>query len=884
MGLFSGKKKTIVSSSVWNMAGDIADRADYLKSVVVGSVLLDTGATIGEAIPQAYLNGPGMGLRQYARWARGPSNYSANVGYVAGGISAGNSIDPAVILAQIPHASNEYVVLLQSEIGWADYMWWAEEYMVNNYPDLLFSNWEADVIDGSNNITIYFEDTTTVTFSPVDFVTSESYLYALYQVVSGGINGPITAGSVIVVPNEASFPSTAGYTLFSDVTTPMVGSVNVNTVIDVTYSDATPPEHTETDVAEPVSWDDREVIYHKFTLVNTSSSIRDLYVQNWTYSPVVQTPEVTVVNEDIGGGVIKTTTTTITREEMELTLSYHKDTQDVVNDTYSPYQYLRYKYGSGNAALDALFTPDADAGLFLPYIPVRIDNQNIKDFYPALYKQTRNAYRHAMSGGDLNKLVKKLNDNPQIGDLDFVYCVYGTSLNSPEQTARQYMFMFFSRIIQSNPDSLLDYNNWVAAWQAAEDSREAYQEWADNRTPTSTDVPPTVLPYPSIPEINLNTRSNTGWMNFWMNIKMNGIAYSTGSTPFPDKKKDEYWTVLMPSQSFTKTYTVSSRDGTVETATDTFTVDCVRFYHKISDSTWEAIDVYGLVHTNKVYDNKDVVTKAVDAMADPEESGFIIPLHEETYRAMRLVDGTQLATACCYLVFNCYQVVKQKWYQTGFFKILVVVVIIVVSIVFAPAGAGAAGVLGSSASVGAALGFSGTAAIVAGTVANAIAAMIITKALSSAFGDTFGGILGTIITVALTAYGGVMGGGTMDTSAFVTELTKADNLMAITNGLVKSVNSYMTEKTAEIMAETQRMMEQYKGEMLQVQKQYEEMFGSGRGIIDPMMFTDATSGDVGEPRAAYIERTLMCGSDVARMSQDLINRFATVTLDLHLPT
>ena len=207
-----------------------------------------------------------------------------------------------------------------------------------------------------------------------------------------------------------------------------------------------------------------------------------------------------------------------------------------------------------------------------------------------------------------------------------------------------------------------------------------------------------------------------------------------------------------------------------------------------------------------------------------------------------------------------------------------------VSVVFAPAGAGTAGILGSSAAVGTTLGFTGTAAIVAGTVANAIAAMIVTRALTEAFGDTWGTLLGTIVTVGLTAYGGVMGGGSFDAGSFATELSKAENLIAISDGLVKSVGAYMQEKTSKILAETQAMMERYKSDMLEVQKQYEEMFGTGtNGVIDPLMLTSASQLNLGESRGSFLERTLMCGSDVAELSQDLVRNFSDTTLNLDLP-
>jgi hypothetical protein len=203
-------------------------------------------------------------------------------------------------------------------------------------------------------------------------------------------------------------------------------------------------------------------------------------------------------------------------------------------------------------------------------------------------------------------------------------------------------------------------------------------------------------------------------------------------------------------------------------------------------------------------------------------------------------------------------------------------------VVFPPAGAGASGVLGSSTAVGTSLGFTGTAALVAGVVANAIAAIVIVKALSGVFGDKIGSILGTAITVLLSSYGGV-GNFNMDTGAMLTELSKATNLIAISNGLVNSVSAYMQEKTQDILKETERLMSQYKSDMEDVAAKYSQMFGTGaRGMIDPLLLTDSTYSQYRDPPGVFMERTLMCGSDVAKMSNELIARFTDTSLKLDL--
>ena len=906
MGLFSSKKRTYVSSSVWNMAGDIKDRANYLKSVVMGNILFDSSTSLGEAIPSAYLNGPGMGFRRYARWARGASNYNDNVGFVGGGVRMGNSLDPTTLQAQIPHGPTEFVILGENDIGWADYTWWAEEYMVNNHQDLLFTDWFAEIADVTNEITITFADTTTTTFSPVDYDPSKKYLYALYQTVSGGVTGPTVSGVDTEVPDEVSFPPIpTGMALFSDTDTEVPVTLNILTTVDVAYSDATPPEHTETPSTVDTTYTKNVKVYHKYTIIDNTNSTRDIHEETRSLKVVDADPVVTVEVEDIGGGVTKTTTTTIEAEELVPFFSYRDDVQTVDNDYVSLYQYFRYEENTGNATLDAMFVvPDATTA-FLPYIPIRINNEFLRDINPTIYAQTKRAYFRAMAGASLNKLLDKIEDNDQLGDLDFIYAVYGTSLNSPENTAREYMYRFFTEMLASNPDVLDDYITWKDQWALADASMDTYAEWLKEKNMSADGYagpPPTIIPYPNIPVLEIDTRSTTEWMNFHLNIAFNGAVVDVGSGVVPGKKKGDYWLENGPTETFEKKYSRiistggggnsnsggasggSSSGGHVQTDTEEIKVESLYIYWQETDTNWRRITLHGLVHTNYVYDNKTVVIKGSEAMADPEESGFIIPLHEATFRSMSLVDQTQLATASCYLMFNCYVVKKTKWYQSGFFKLLLVVAIVVVSVVFAPAGAGAAGVLGSSAAVGTTLGFTGTAAIVAGTVANAIAAMIITRALTEAFGDTWGTLLGTIVTVGLTVSGGVMGGGSFDAGSFATELAKADNLIAISDGLVKSVGAYMQEKTNKILAETQAMMERYKSDMLEVQKQYEEMFGTGtNGVIDPLMLTSAGQLNLGESRGSFLERTLMCGSDVAEMSHDLVRNFSDTTLNLDLP-
>jgi len=79
---------------------------------------------------------------------------------------------------------------------------------------------------------------------------------------------------------------------------------------------------------------------------------------------------------------------------------------------------------------------------------------------------------------------------------------------------------------------------------------------------------------------------------------------------------------------------------------------------QINSLEYIEIKIQGLMHKNLIYKGKSVDITAREAMADPDESGFIIPLHEPTLKRLGSVISTELARESFILVFNSYQVVK----------------------------------------------------------------------------------------------------------------------------------------------------------------------------------------------------------------------------------
>ena len=244
MGLFSSKKKVYVSSVVYNLAGDEKDRPNYLKTTVVGAVFSNT-PSIADTVNDAYLNGPGIRLRGYTRWAR-TNDYISEIGWQTGTLYAGNSIHLGNLTQQIPASSGMTVNLQTATIDTAEYSYWADQYITVNYPERIGTAYRVDMNESTGHIIIIWEDNSSAGFFPSNFDPRAMYLYASYVLVGDSEVGPLVPGETINVGSSESFPSTAGWNQLNYETENR--QVDLETVVEtlVTYSDGRPDE-TSTD-------------------------------------------------------------------------------------------------------------------------------------------------------------------------------------------------------------------------------------------------------------------------------------------------------------------------------------------------------------------------------------------------------------------------------------------------------------------------------------------------------------------------------------------------------------------------------------------------------------------------------------------------------------
>lgn len=224
---FKSKKKTVVSSQIYNLAGD-GERENFLKRVVFNAVFMEDNPQLGSAIAQGITSAPAFKLRHYIYWLKHRpkgKRYQDIIGhyYLSFNSNLGTSSNA---LAEefknsitIPEHWNIRVDSI--EIDEADYYFWGAKYLADNHEEYLeetLYDYEMDFSYKNNKtITIHIFDITlparpeinTLTFQATDYVSNVKCLYVTYQLYPlVRREHPITHEVTYEEPTEITVPMT----------------------------------------------------------------------------------------------------------------------------------------------------------------------------------------------------------------------------------------------------------------------------------------------------------------------------------------------------------------------------------------------------------------------------------------------------------------------------------------------------------------------------------------------------------------------------------------------------------------------------------------------------------------------------------------------------
>lgn len=579
-----------------------------------------------------------------------------------------------------------------------------------------------------------------------------------------------------------------------------------------------------------------------------------------------------------------------------------------------------YAIGAGNSTLDSLVvitSPEVSAREFYPIIPLRIDNENpFSEESPARGQEDQIAkcFNKAL-GSDIYDLIDEIEGNEDIKDIDYAYMVFGVTLNTKSQFGKRYLWQFMRNMAKRQ---VID-NSVYEAYEIANDANgyhtrtvaddpgititnsSGFFESALERLNVGSPHRAIEAQAPQLSSISIalpnNEFGNLDMKITWADIKENRVT----GVATPGAKIGE---VSLSLGDGYREEIERSGGGLLGALRLEQTIRKVVLRKQINRLEYIELVVTGMQHTNLIYKGKSVDIRADEALEDPDDSGFIIPLHEPTMRDLGLVNATEVSQDCFYIVFNSYKVVKKKWYQRTIFKVFVIVAIVVAIVVItvitagsgtAPATAVSSGILGSSAAIGATLGFSGLLALAVGTAVNVVAGMIVAQIVTSVatkvLGDKIGQIVATVANIAISMGSGPGGFSFSNIGTNIASIGHIDRLIALTSSTANIYNTVNQAKLEEIAKDTIELEEEYNEETERLKAQFEAL-GFGDRVIDPTMLVDFSGPEYqmgpsfnlpigfSESPDAFMSRTLATGSELADLSLGVVNDFVDASLTL----
>jgi hypothetical protein len=339
-------------------------------------------------------------------------------------------------------------------------------------------------------------------------------------------------------------------------------------------------------------------------------------------------------------------------------------------------QMFIYRIGDGNAALDALDSEGPSFGGFFPMLPLRTFGTFVNEapYASSIEDEVRSAWKRASGGGRLDTLLEQIQDNEDLADIDHAAVVFGVPLNTQSKHGLRYLYEFLRDMVDLQAGSEEGY---AAFEDTTYPSYQAYisdlKDWiADVEAGGTASDPPPRLALPQTAETTIRLHpphEHIDHLDFYLSWKF--IKESThvglGRT---GAQKGDLWIEKLAAVHFDDEYYTGASSFVTRDLKD----EVFALYWQDGVDSYRRLRVVGLTHKNLIYNNKAVTLTSDQALDDPDDSGFFLPLVYSTLGNLPLVSQNQVCLESTLLVFNCFEVVKQKWYQTWIFKLVLVVV------------------------------------------------------------------------------------------------------------------------------------------------------------------------------------------------------------------
>lgn len=399
-------------------------------------------------------------------------------------------------------------------------------------------------------------------------------------------------------------------------------------------------------------------------------------------------------------GVNVSTAPTVEQESLTIIPSGFDDEADYFHAKYSfngQTKYWMYRYNSGTyPTLDAVFVSGpVVSGEYFPFAYFRFNKQSvISNTTSPAYLTSKKMVKYL--GMDYDVMANAIDENPDIADVEQAMLIMAVPAFSTDPIEARYLFEYF--------DTLHAAMGGTVSSGLANISRLLSGDSEPKNTIVIKDAQfKMALTNDGIyKKITAGSIGNVGTHN-------NSYTVETVQTPFVDP----------------------------DTGNTSFVASTIKthFYRRqISVGLYEEIAVRNLKLTYFVFENYTTIGDEIDDI-------LLIPIDRTVSQNYSIGDREVLYARSLHFVFNSVVVTKVKWYQTGVFKVLLLIVAIAMAI------------YDGGATIGAYLSLTGTAAIVATVVIQLVVGQLLAVAFKL-FVKVFGADVATAFAILAIVYGG----------------------------------------------------------------------------------------------------------------------------------
>lgn len=302
-------------------------------------------------------------------------------------------------------------------------------------------------------------------------------------------------------------------------------------------------------------------------------------------------------------------------------------------------KYWMYRVGLGTyPSLDDLYDVPAIAGTYYPFAYFRYNKASeIADKTTQAYLTSKRLVKHL--GMDYDAVAEGIDENPGIGDVEQAMVVMAVPANTSNELERRYLFEYF----------------------------DAQYASLDN-------------PYRSLTEAQIGARiqgnpdlAKTSTVIQDARFKM---ALSNGGI-FKKRVSGNIGAIGTHDSGLTQIAVTTTAVSITEAGDFPYLVTTnvpLHYYRQqVSNTLYDEIQVYDLEMAYYIFDGYTTT-------GDEDDKILLIPLDRSITREYSLPDKEILYSRSLHYVFNSRVITKVKWYQTGLFKVIMLVVAIVITV------------------------------------------------------------------------------------------------------------------------------------------------------------------------------------------------------------